>query len=71
MTGPYDSILGRRYDRVLASTLTNVPHHYDVATGDPRLCGALVSVDPASGRALSIRRISVNQAETQQLMTGS
>ncbi len=35
MTGPYDSILGRRYDRVLASTLTGVPHHYDVATGRP------------------------------------
>ena len=70
MTGPYDSILGRRYDRVLASTLTNVPHHFDVATGDPRLCGALVSIDPASGRAIEIRRVSVNQEETQRLMTG-
>ncbi len=70
MTGPYDSILGRRYDRVLASTLTNVPHHYDVATGDPRLCGALVSVDPATGRALSIRRVCVDQEETRRLMTG-
>ena len=70
MTGPYDSILGRRYDRVLASTLTAVPHHYDVATGDPRLCGAVVEVDPVSGRALSIRRVSVDQAETQRLMTG-
>src|SRR6185369_13800112 len=45
MTGPYDSILGRRYDRVLASTLTFVPHYYDVATGDPRLNGALIEVD--------------------------
>ena len=70
MTGPYDSILGRRYDRVLAATLTNVPHHFDVATGDPRLCGAFVSIDPASGRALSIRRVAVNQEETQRLMTG-
>jgi 2',3'-cyclic-nucleotide 2'-phosphodiesterase len=70
MTGPYDSILGRRYDRVLASTLTNVPHHYDVASGDPRLCGALVMVDTVSGKALEIRRVSVNQEETQRLMTG-
>ena len=46
MTGPHDSILGRRYDRVLAATLTFVPHYFDVATGDPRLCGALVEVDP-------------------------
>ena len=70
MTGPYDSILGRRYDRVLAATLTGVPHHFDVATGDPRLCGALVSIDPASGHALSIRRVNVDQAMTQRLMTG-
>src|SRR6202044_2157946 len=33
MPGPYDSILGRRYDRVLAATLTNVPHFFDVASG--------------------------------------
>src|SRR5262249_36374630 len=51
MTGPHDSILGRRYDRVLASTLSFVPHYFDVAHGDPRLCGALVEVDPATGRA--------------------
>ena len=41
MTGPHDSILGRRYDRVLSATLTCVPAHFDVATGDPRLNGAL------------------------------
>ena len=70
MTGPYDSILGRRYDRVLASTLTGVPHHYDVATGDPRLCGALVAVDQSTGKALEIRRVSIDQEETQRLMTG-
>src|SRR4051812_9694823 len=71
MTGPYDSILGRRYDRVLAATLTGVPHHFDVAAGDPRLCGALVEVDPASGKALAIRRVSVNQEEARRMMTES
>ena len=42
MTGPYDSILGRRIDRVLSTTITFVPSAFDVATGDPRLGGALV-----------------------------
>ena len=70
MTGPYDSILGRRYDRVLAATLTGVPHHYDVATGDPRLCGAVVTVDPATGRALSIRRVAIDSEDTRKLLTG-
>ena len=70
MTGPYDSILGRRYDRVLAATLTGVPHFFDVASGDVRLCGAVVSVDTETGRALSIRRVSVDQEETRKLLTG-
>src|SRR5947209_11407997 len=56
MTGPYDSILGRRYDRVLAATLTFIPNHFDVANGDPQLHGALVEVEPATGRASSIQR---------------
>ncbi len=40
MTGSYDSILGRRVDRVLAATLTFIPHFFEVASGDPRLGGA-------------------------------
>lgn len=70
MTGPYDSILGRRYDRVLESTLSFVPTHFDVATGDPRLCGALVEVDPETGRATAIRRVQIDGDEARRLMTG-
>ncbi len=69
MTGPYDSILGRRYDRVLAATLTFVPHFFEVAHGDPRLCGAVVEVDNDNGRALSIRRVMINQDEVRQMLT--
>lgn len=71
MTGPYDSILGRRIDRVMPTTLTFVPHYFDVATGDPRLCGALVEVDPQSGRALTIKRISIDAEETRKILTES
>ncbi len=69
MTGPYDSILGRRYDRVLAATLTGVPHYFDVAQGDPRLCGAVVEVDPATGKALSIERVMLTADDVRALMT--
>ena len=71
MTGPHDSILGRRYDRVLSSTLSCVPAHFDVATGDPRLNGALVTIDSRNGKALSISRVSLNQDDVQRLMTES
>jgi calcineurin-like phosphoesterase len=39
MTGPYDSVLGRRKDRVLKALLTGLHVPFDVATDDIRLCG--------------------------------
>ena len=62
MTGPYDSILGRRIDRVLSTTISFVPSPFDVATGDPRLAGAIVDVDAETGRATAIRRVMIDEA---------
>ena len=67
MTGPCDSILGRRIDRVLETTRTCRPTHFEVATGDVRIHGTLVDVDPATGRATAIRRLVVQQPEADQL----
>ncbi len=62
MTGPYESILGRRIDRVLAHSLNFVPTPFDVAEGDPRLAGAIVEVDAATGHAKAIRRVMVRDS---------
>jgi metallophosphoesterase (TIGR00282 family) len=67
MTGPYESILGRRIDRVLSTTVTFVPSAFDVATGDPRLGGAIVDVDPATGRATAIRRLMLDETGLTRL----
>jgi metallophosphoesterase (TIGR00282 family) len=67
MTGPYDSVLGRRVDRVLSTTMTFVPSAFDVATGDPRIGAALVDVDAVSGKATAIRRIMLDEAGLAQL----
>jgi len=67
MTGPYESILGRKIDKVLETTITFQPTYFQVATGDPRLCGTVVEIDPESGKAIGIRRVSVNQAEADGL----
>ncbi len=63
MTGPFDSILGRRIDRVMETTRTFLPTQFDVASGDVRLCGSIVEVDDSTGRALSIERLCVRQNE--------
>ncbi len=59
MTGPYDSVLGRRKDRVLTALTTSMPQFFEVATGDPRMYAILVEVNPDNGRALSIERLEV------------
>jgi metallophosphoesterase (TIGR00282 family) len=61
MTGPYDSILGRRIDRVLPTTITFVPSAFDVATGDVRLGGAIIVVDAATGKATAIQRVMLDE----------
>lgn len=67
MTGPYESVLGRRIDRVLTTTLHFTPTAFDVATGDPRIGGALVDIDPTTGQAQSIRRIMINEETVRKL----
>ena len=63
MTGPYDSVLGREKDRVVGSMLTGVPSTFDVAAGDPRLCGAVVTVETSTGRATRIERVRYDGKE--------
>jgi len=59
MTGPYESVLGRRADRVLHALTTSMPTPFEVARNDPRLCAVLAAVDPDSGRAQAIERIEI------------
>lgn len=68
MTGPYDSVIGRRFDRVLHATTTFEPKPFDVATGDPRISGALIEVDPESGRASAIELWNLDRAKIDVLL---
>src|SRR4051794_25405626 len=66
MCGPYDSVLGRRKDRVVKYMTTNMPNAFDVATGDVRMCGVLSEIDSDTGHATSIERIEmIGETESQ------
>jgi 2',3'-cyclic-nucleotide 2'-phosphodiesterase len=39
--------------------ITGMPLPYDVAAGDPRVCGVIVECNPETGRATAIERINV------------
>jgi metallophosphoesterase (TIGR00282 family) len=66
MCGPYDSVLGRRKERVLKYMTTSMPTSFDVATGDVRLCGLLAEIDEQTGRATSVERIEVQGENADQ-----
>lgn len=61
MTGPYEGVIGFKPQSVLERFLYATPRVLEPATRGGALCGALVEVDEASGRALSIRRVRVEE----------
>ncbi len=58
MTGPYDSVIGRRIEQILERFLTSLPHKSDVAEGNVQMRGILLEVNPATGKAVSVERIA-------------
>jgi len=66
MCGPYDSVLGRRKEKVLKHMTTAMPVPFEMATGDVRMCGALAEIDEQTGRAVSIERIEVPGGNADQ-----
>ena len=58
MCGPAVGVLGREREPILQRFRTSMPAKFPVANWPVRLCGAVVQIDEATGRALSIARIS-------------
>lgn len=61
MTGPYDSILGRTVEPVVARFLDGMPRRFDVAEGDVRLSGVVVEYDPAAKCATRCELLTVKK----------
>ena len=59
MTGPYDSVLGRRADRVVKHLTTGMPTAFDCADGNARARGVLITAEPSTGLATAIERIDL------------
>lgn len=59
MTGPYDSVIGRKKEMILTRFLTNLPTRFEVATEGIEMHGVIIDVDDATGKAVAIKRIQV------------
>jgi len=57
MTGPCDSVIGRRIEDVLERFITAIPTRFEVAAENIQLQGAVVDIDENTGKAKSIVRI--------------
>ncbi len=57
MTGPHDSVIGRRKEQILARFLTQLPTRFEMAEDDVQLNGVILDVDEGTGKAKSIKRV--------------
>ncbi len=58
MCGPTESVIGSEIEPVLARFTTMLPQRFGVGRGAVRVNGALVTIDPATGKAKSIERVA-------------
>ena len=70
MTGPYDSVIGRRTDQILERFLSNMPVKSDVADGNVQLHALLIEIEPATGKARAVERIKKALEEPVRAGTG-
>ena len=57
MTGPFESILGRKKEQIIERFILQMPVRFEMAENDIMLCGAIVDIDSKTGRAISIKRV--------------
>ena len=57
MTGPIDSVLGRRREDVLQRFVSCMPVRFEIASENIQVQGVIVDIDSKTGRAISIERV--------------
>jgi metallophosphoesterase (TIGR00282 family) len=57
MTGPYDSVIGRKKEQIILRFLTQLPTRFEMAVGGVEMHGVVIEVNDSTGKAVSIERI--------------
>lgn len=58
MTGPFDSVIGRKKENIIERFLVGMPIRFELGLEDIRLQGAIVEIDEQTGKAVSIKRVN-------------
>ena len=67
MTGPHDSIIGVTVEAALGRFLSAMPARFEPAGGPGRLNAAVITADPATGKATRIERLNLSHDEVEAL----
>ena len=67
MSGPHDSIIGVATEAALGRFLTAMPARFEAATGPGRLNAAIITADPATGKATQIERLNMSAEQVESL----
>jgi hypothetical protein len=59
MTGPTEGVIGVDRDLIIQRFVSQMPVRFEPAKGPAALHGAVITLDPETGRASAIRRLSV------------
>ena len=59
MTGPVNSVIGVDPELAIGRFVSQMPNRFEPAKGPAALHGAVIRIDPETGRGLSIERLSV------------
>jgi len=59
MTGPHESVLWVKPEDAIARFLSQIPHRFRMAEGDPRLSAVIIAVDEKTGKAEKIERLQL------------
>lgn len=57
MTGPFDSILGRKPEQIIERFITGLPTKFEIAETNIQLQGVIIEFSPMTGKAISITRV--------------
>ena len=57
MTGPFDSVIGRKKEQILTRFITQLPTRFEMADQDVRIDGVIIDFDEKTGIAHSVKRL--------------
>ena len=63
MTGPHDSVIGAEKEVAIQRFVNQLPARFEPASGDVKLCGALLDIDEDTGKARQIDRLRIDWEE--------